>query len=205
MDRATNLNECYLDFAAYCDEDGIEQIRQTVDTKVITLKYGLVSYFDLENSSSQLVKFFKEHSIVEADEMAETIAYGFWLHLNSKPCEIDDIKKLRHQLQGKTQDLPKNLNDCYSALSVELSEDDVDDIKMTHQNELIPKYHFGLGGFIRQNFGLWGESPLSSYFFSQQVNQPDEMSAIILHGFWLFLNSEPCDFESAKRAANHRY
>lgn len=55
--------------------------------------------------------------------------------------------------------------------------------------------HFGLGMWIRNNWGLWGESRLVFYFNSICIYHPDDMSTIILDAFWCRLHSEPFNLE----------
>ena len=43
--------------------------------------------------------------------------------------------------------------------------------------------HFGLGMFLRNNWGLWQEGPLYSSMLAMGFTHPDDMSGAILDGF----------------------
>lgn len=51
--------------------------------------------------------------------------------------------------------------------------------------------HFGIGMWMRNNWGLWGGSPLAKHFNEMGIEHPDDMSGIILKSYWLHLNGCP--------------
>lgn len=53
------------------------------------------------------------------------------------------------------------------------------------------KYHFGLGMWLRNRWGLWLGSRLAAFFYSYGVTHPDGMSCIILSRFWLHIHDQP--------------
>ena len=56
--------------------------------------------------------------------------------------------------------------------------------------------HFGLGMWIRNNWGLWGgDSSLSAYFRGHGIQHPDDMSNLILECYVQHLNGEEVDYE----------
>ncbi|MEO0872720.1 MAG: DUF6794 domain-containing protein [Pseudomonadota bacterium] len=57
--------------------------------------------------------------------------------------------------------------------------------------------HFGLGMWLRNNWGLWGGSPLQSSLVEQGFVHPDDMSAAILDGLVARLRGEEFDLEAA--------
>ncbi|MCA9818789.1 MAG: hypothetical protein H6677_16310 [Candidatus Obscuribacterales bacterium] len=194
-----NLEECYSVILSDLFSDCREDIRAIDAARVILLKYDLFNYLDL-NGDGQLTQYFNDHSISDPDEMAEIIAYGLWLHLNSEKCELEDVYKFRQSMEGKTQDYPKSLNDCFQFLSINLSDEEVEQFKQTNEKDINFFFHFGLGSYIRSNFGLFcGTAPLTKFFIEKELFHPDDMSTIILYGFWLYLNSKPCDYESASQ------
>ena len=60
-------------------------------------------------------------------------------------------------------------------------------------------YHFGLGMWMRNNWGLWAHGPLAAYLEQFGVHHPDDMSGLILDTFWRHLNGLP--LEVTKHAA----
>ncbi len=57
------------------------------------------------------------------------------------------------------------------------------------------RLHMGLGMWIRNNWGLWGDSKLKNYFLDKGVAHPDDMSSIILTSYHRHLNNKPTDLE----------
>ncbi len=51
--------------------------------------------------------------------------------------------------------------------------------------------HFGVGMWMRNNWGLWGGGPLAQHFNAQGIQHPDDMSGIILTSYWLHLHGCP--------------
>jgi hypothetical protein len=60
-------------------------------------------------------------------------------------------------------------------------------------------YHFGLGMWIRNNWGLWGGSRLSQYFNRLGIHHPDDMSGIILDSYWRKIHGKPIDLDGQVR------
>lgn len=57
------------------------------------------------------------------------------------------------------------------------------------------RLHFGFGTWIRNNWGLWGNSKLNNYFIEKGVGHPDDMSGIILTSYYRYLNNIPIDLD----------
>jgi len=87
--------------------------------------------------------------------------------------------------------VPKDLDDCFTELDKKLSKEDIEKIKGGSEQQTIGLYHFGLGRWMRNNWGLWGGSRLSKWFKEKGVWHPDHMSSIILTSFWRHLNNKP--------------
>ena len=62
------------------------------------------------------------------------------------------------------------------------------------------RYHFSLGMFVRNEFGLWQGGPLQSYFLARGVRHPDDMSDILLRAYGEHLRGEPVDVPALIRA-----
>jgi hypothetical protein len=56
--------------------------------------------------------------------------------------------------------------------------------------------HHGLGTWIRNTWGLWGDSRLAAYFNGIGIEHPDDMSSIVLNSLWRELHGLPVDLRS---------
>jgi hypothetical protein len=84
--------------------------------------------------------------------------------------------------------IPPNLQDCFLELDRMLSASMRDCISACSEDDLI-RHHFGLGMWMRNNWGLWSESsPLKQFFDSQGKYSADDMSSMILKSYWQHLN-----------------
>jgi len=59
------------------------------------------------------------------------------------------------------------------------------------------QYHFGLGMWIRNSWLWQGNSGIYKYFVLNGLRHPDDMSGIILDGFYYYLNDRDFDVEKA--------
>ncbi len=90
--------------------------------------------------------------------------------------------------------VPKDLEDCFTELKKLLKPEDVEKMKNGREEDMAG-YHFGLGMWMRNNWGLWGDSRLTQWFNTQGIKHPDDMSGIILDSFWRHLNQKPIKLE----------
>jgi ankyrin repeat protein len=86
--------------------------------------------------------------------------------------------------------IPVDLEDCFVELHRMFHPDRVNAIRSWDERDMID-FHFGLGMYLRNKWGLWGGSRLQEYFFSIGVCHPDDMSGIIFDSFWRHLNGLP--------------
>jgi hypothetical protein len=87
--------------------------------------------------------------------------------------------------------VPQDLEDALRELNHMLSPAFV--IEFRADSAAPMKAHFGLGLWMRNNWGLWAGSRLSRYFNCQGIFHPDDMSGIILTSYWRQLNGRPID------------
>jgi hypothetical protein len=90
--------------------------------------------------------------------------------------------------------IPKDLDDCFKELDSMLNPVLIEEIK-TGNSEVVGNYHFGLGLWIRNNWGLWKDSRLCKYFQGISVIEPDSMSGIIFEQYQRYLNKQPVNIE----------
>jgi hypothetical protein len=60
-------------------------------------------------------------------------------------------------------------------------------------------YHFTLGAWMRNNWGLWGGSRLSQYFNKIGIHHLDDMAGIILDSYWRKLHGKSIDLDGQVR------
>jgi len=98
--------------------------------------------------------------------------------------------------------IPKDLDDCI----VQIDNFWHDSIKrkavaMT-EGEFTAQQHFGLGIWMRNNWGLWKGSRLSNYFNKMDIFHPDDMSGIILCSYYRHLKG--LDFRLKDQIADYQ-
>ena len=81
--------------------------------------------------------------------------------------------------------IPKDIDEAIDTLDSILSAEDkqyaTDSLSL---EDFVASSHFGLGMWMRNNWGLWGGSRLQRYFNDRQVIHPDAMSHEILKAFY---------------------
>jgi hypothetical protein len=89
--------------------------------------------------------------------------------------------------------IPADVEDCVEELNKILPVAIVDEIRSCEESDLV-KYHFSLGTWMRNGWGLWMEvSRLRCYFVGLGVSDADDMTRIILACYWDVLNDRPVD------------
>jgi len=94
----------------------------------------------------------------------------------------------------KRDDLPATLEECYKMLDEELDSEDIEFIKYSTETDRIDM-HFGLGMWIRNEWLYPTQSKLTSLLYESGVMHTDDMSAIIIEGYYRYLNGEQCSLE----------
>lgn len=92
--------------------------------------------------------------------------------------------------------IPKNLEECFLELNKLLKPKDIETIKNLKSKDELSLYHFGLGMWLRNNWGLWGGSRLQQYFFKKGIDHPDNMSGVILSYYYDWLNGQHEDWKN---------
>src|SRR6476646_9910862 len=93
-------------------------------------------------------------------------------HLTRRSIPKKDLKYIPKDLDDCINQIDKFWDDTMKAEAIAMTED-----------EFGGRYHFGLGLWIRNNWGLWKGSRLSKYFNSLGIYHPDDMSGIILSSY----------------------
>lgn len=101
--------------------------------------------------------------------------------LINEKCKIDNIDGFY---------IPKSLKDSHLVLDTMLN----DSTKMHIKNG--GESHFGLGKYLRNNWGLWSGSRLKCYFECQGIGHPDHMSGMIIETYSMKLNNQRINEDS---------
>ncbi len=91
-------------------------------------------------------------------------------------------------------DLPATLEECYIEIEKMLEPKDIQKIKSGTKDDLV-ELHFGLGMAIRNSWLWGGQSGVYKYFVLNGITHPDNMSGIIIEGFYHYLNGRELDIE----------
>lgn len=92
--------------------------------------------------------------------------------------------------------IPKDLGDCIAQLDSFWSDSIKNEIKQMSEGYFLANSHFGIGLWIRNNWGLWGKgSRLSAFFHKNGVYHPDDISAMILISYYRYISNKDIDFD----------
>ena len=167
----------------------------------------------MTDSTSKLEKYFVKKEIYKYYQMYETILVSYHRYLNNLKINLKEQKeKYAEKRKAASQEqittfakyekdvyksdtidcvyIPMDLDDCCVQLDQLLSEEDKEYIKGLPKEDVLKHLHFGLGMWIRNNWGLWGGSRLQIYFLKKRINHPDDMSGKILEAYYDWLNKK---------------
>lgn len=123
----------------------------------------------------------------------------FWLILTMSLnifAQKEDIYKIEVHWDKTSKTkiyIPKDLDDCFVELKKMLHPKFVEKYKSGEIESV--DLHFGLGLWMRNNWGLWAGQRLAKYFNNLGLFHPDDMSSLILTNFKLHLNGKPLELE----------
>ena len=95
--------------------------------------------------------------------------------------------------------IPKDLPDTFTELDKMLSPALRAEMRQGNESGMI-RYHFGLGMWIRNNWGLWKGLRLAKWFTGYTIHVPDDMSGMILTSYWRYLHHQPIAFDAQVKA-----
>lgn len=100
---------------------------------------------------------------------------------------------------------PQNLHEAFEILDSVLSRQDRESLRDCRRTMLV-SYHFGLGGWIRNNFGLWAGNPkLYEAAGAKPSEHPDNVSTKIIHAYWEYLNRDITEPEIEKLSSDEYF
>jgi len=91
--------------------------------------------------------------------------------------------------------IPEDLEDAVNRLNARWKERELEILKGWTEEDAIGRTHFGMGVWMRNKWGLWGDSRLAKYFRGLGIHQGDDMSAIIVASFYRRLNNREIALE----------
>jgi len=95
--------------------------------------------------------------------------------------------------------IPRNLEESFIELNKLLTSEDIEAIKSLNDRSETISYHFGLGMWLRNNWGFWGGSRLQQYLIKKGFRHPDDMSATILKFYYDWLNEQHDEWKKFER------
>lgn len=116
----------------------------------------------------------------------------------------DDIYDLHPTKVGASEKdiyIPPDLESALKELKKMLRPELLEKMRKGTEEGMI-EYHFGLGMWMRNIWGLWSGSDLAKWFNSHGVKHPDEMSGVILSSLWRDLNGKPLDLDKQLKQAS---
>jgi hypothetical protein len=112
-------------------------------------------------------------------------------------------------ISGQTKGIligkPATLEQTYKYLDRIFDDVEKYSFKTLPEDIATSRLHFGLGMWIRNKWGLWGNSKLKNYFLDKDVHHPDDMSGIILTSYHRYLNNRPVDLDGQIKKYNSFY
>ncbi len=110
------------------------------------------------------------------------IQFGFSQNSNGIPIsERDSIKGIY---------IPKDLKDSFKQINGMFNDSIKKVIKNQTEFDFTTNSHFGLGLWLRNNWGLWSGSRLYVFLNQKGLNHPDDMSSVILTSYHRHINGE---------------
>ena len=90
-----------------------------------------------------------------------------------------------HPALAKLPRWPKTKAEAVVLLKQKMKKEDLAELAATSKNQLIGKYHFGLGTYIRNAFGVWrGNKDLWNDITGGKSMHPDDLSSVIIEALW---------------------
>jgi hypothetical protein len=155
------------------------------------------------HEASRLTVYFNDLGIMYEKNMQDIILHTYYRRLHDSPIrfeeeltkykdlETSEEKEYRKKFQLDSINgvyIPKDIKDCFLQLDKLLTSEDIKEIKGLKSKSETIEYHHSLGMWIRNNWGLWGGSRLSTYMNDRMNQEPDAMSSMILELYWEWLH-----------------
>lgn len=91
--------------------------------------------------------------------------------------------------------IPKDFSDAFRTLDGMLSKEQRDSIRAMSNGQFLNGAHYGLGMWIRNNWGLWGDSRFKGYLIRilnirKELAHADILSDYVLSGYYEYLTDK---------------
>ena len=97
--------------------------------------------------------------------------------------------------QEEMKNKPTNLKEAVIQLTKTLPDSTQQKVLSMTEDEFLVGSHFGLGMWIRNNWGLWRGGTLAKDFNDKGIFHPDDMSGIILRCYYRELHNQDWELE----------
>ena len=201
-----NIGKCVSELDNAFSKSTKEKFRKLPESKVEKV-CGVFIIEEWGDSTSRTVEYFNSLGIYNWGECQYLTLLAYHQKLNNRSFDIkpeagklvderDSLAELTRLQQQKdiASDridgvyIPKDLVECYRELDKKLDAASKQKLKFSPD---LAEFHFGVGLWIRNDWGLWGGSRLQQYFSERGVEHPDDKSGIILYGYQKYLNGIP--------------
>ncbi len=117
--------------------------------------------------------------------------------LNLIQCDslIKQLNKNKADTIGKINWQPTNFNECLLQLDTLLNDGLKKWIKCLPDKEFSYSVHDSFGRYLRNSWGLWGDTELTNNLFKMGILHPDDMTGIILTCYQRKLKGENINLE----------
>lgn len=137
------------------------------------------------NSKSQTNNQFENYSQEQIDSLKRI------------ECDtlLSEMRKIKADTFGKVKNVPTNFAESLVMLDSMMNPKMKEWIKCLPDGEFGGYVHHGFGTYLRNNWGLWGNSELAKNLSEMGIFHPDDMSAIILDSYQRKLKGEEIKIE----------
>lgn len=195
----------------------------TVDKQDIHLRFGYFLHASYSRQGDNLIALqdiYKPQILVPQDEAKAQAFDDLLSQSEPPPPEDEDITDdpqdegeiLYHANLDDSGEIliPTTLEEVYQDLDRGLSERAKEILSkpsdlLTEEERHIAFFtlgHFGLGMWMRNNWGLWSGGPLADHFHAMGIFHPDDMTGIIFKGYYARIDGE--DFDLAQEVKKYQ-
>lgn len=156
-----------------------------------------------DDTNKKLIKYIKKGGVVnyQRELILTVLRNRFLANMISEEQVFNSFRERERKLKAEnavryTTDtlngiyIPKDLDDCFAKINSFWPDSTKSEVKKWTESDFTAKTHFGLGMWMRNNWGLWAGSRLSVYFNKLGINHPDDMSGMILTSYHRYLNNK---------------
>lgn len=147
-------------------------LRNQINKYLAQTKFENTSLYKLDNwQFEERIEIAKKPESLAIEELKK------WERIS---CESDTLRGIY---------IPKDIYDAHSQLDGLLDDESKEALKNGENS------HFGIGMWMRNNWGLWSYSRLACYFTERGIDHPDDMSGFILKTYRLRLSGNDSELK----------